>query len=99
MKIEGTTSESVLSAFEYYSARDYVNVVKSRKWMLVSITLLIAFGVAVGAKLLPNHYEATTVILVDPKKVPENMVMSTVTSGVSDRLVSIREQILSTTRL
>jgi len=99
MKTESTTSDFTLAGLEYYGTRDYLNVIKSRKWLLVAVTLLIALGAAVIAKMLPNHYNATTVILVDPRKVPDNMVMSTVTSGVSDRLVTIREQILSTTRL
>jgi polysaccharide chain length determinant protein (PEP-CTERM system associated) len=99
MKREDTVSGFALAGLEYYSTRDYLNVVKSRKWLLLSVTLFLALATAIVAKLLPNHYNATTVILVDPRKVPDNMVMSTVTSGVSDRLVTIREQILSATRL
>src|SRR5262249_7713354 len=49
--------------------------------------------------LLPNHYKATTTILVDPQKVPEKYVSPTVSSDPAQRLSTISDQVLSSTRL
>lgn len=44
-------------------------------------------------------YRAEALILVDPQKVPEKFVTSTVTEDLQDRLATISQEILSTTRL
>jgi polysaccharide chain length determinant protein (PEP-CTERM system associated) len=49
--------------------------------------------------LLPDVYQATTTILVDPQKIPERYVASTVTSDPNDHLNTLKQQVLSTSRL
>lgn len=49
--------------------------------------------------LLPDHYKASTTILVDPQKVPEQYVGPTVGSDPVQRLNTITDQVLSSTRL
>ncbi|HEV2962204.1 MAG TPA: hypothetical protein VG649_10295, partial [Candidatus Angelobacter sp.] len=48
---------------------------------------------------IPNVYRATTLILVDPRIVPENYVPPTVSSNMPDRLATLKQQVLSSTRL
>ena len=48
---------------------------------------------------LPNLYSSETVIMVDPQKVPDAYVKSTVTGDVRNRLGTLSQQILSSTRL
>jgi len=48
---------------------------------------------------LRNEYEASTTILVDPQQVPEKYVSAAVNSDPSERLNTLTQQVLSTTRL
>lgn len=47
----------------------------------------------------PDVYEANTLLLVDPQKVPERFVATTVSMDVSSRLDTINQQLMSSTRL
>jgi uncharacterized protein involved in exopolysaccharide biosynthesis len=51
------------------------------------------------ANSMPNKYRSETVILVVPQRVPEGYVRATVTARIEDRLLSIRQEILSRSRL
>jgi polysaccharide chain length determinant protein (PEP-CTERM system associated) len=70
-----------------------------RKWLLVAPVVLAVICVVGLLRYLPNQYRSETLILVVPQRVPESYVRSTVTARIEDRLQSIREQILSRTRL
>ena len=48
---------------------------------------------------LPATYRAEAVILVDRQKIPERIVASTVNAEVQDRLATISQEILATSRL
>jgi len=95
-KMTGTIG---LSGMEYFGINDYRQLLRRSRWLIVTATLLVALLVAVGAYLFPNLYVATTVIVVDPEKVPEGLVKSTATIDATQRLAMLQEQILSTTRL
>src|SRR5271166_4376900 len=88
-----------LGGLEYYGFRDYRDLLVRRKWMLLSVTLMVAIGVSAWAYLSPNVYQASTEIVVDPGKVPDSYVRSTATIDASQRLAILEEQILSTTEL
>jgi polysaccharide biosynthesis transport protein len=77
----------------------FVRLVYHRKWLVLSVFGLIAGGTAFYAANLPNIYQSETVILVDPQKVPESYVKSTVTGDIRNRLGTLSQQILSATRL
>lgn len=93
------TEEFGLGGLEHFSIGDYLRLFVRRRWFIVITTLLVAVGTAVVAYVLPDVYRATTVILVDPRKVPDSYVLSTVTSGVADRLATLRQQVFSASRL
>ena len=48
---------------------------------------------------LPNVYSSDTLIMVDPQKVPDNYVKATVSGDIRNRLGTLKQQILSATRL
>jgi polysaccharide biosynthesis transport protein len=77
----------------------YARVIFHRKWLVLSVFALIAGGTAFYAESLPNIYQSETLILVDPQKVPESYVKSTVTGDIRNRLGTLSQQILSATRL
>jgi polysaccharide biosynthesis transport protein len=88
-----------LSGLEFFSPRDYVRVLARRKWLIILVTLGFAVAASTVICFIPNSYKATTVILVDPQKVPDYYVNSTVSASIIDRLATLRQQILSETRL
>ena len=88
-----------LSGLEYYSIQDYKQLLWKSKSMIVTTMLAVALLVAVAAYMFPNVYLATTVIVVDPEKVPEGLVKSTATIDATQRLAMLQEQILSTSKL
>lgn len=87
-----------LGGFEYFGLQDYKRMLWRRRWTIVSTTLIAALLTAIVAYFVPNVYKASTIVLVEPRKVPDSMVASTATSA-SDRLSSLRQQVLSNTRL
>lgn len=62
--------------------------------VFLSSVLLAASGI-IGVSLLPDVYRATTTILVDPQKIPEKYVTSTVTTDPNARLDTLTQQVLS----
>jgi polysaccharide chain length determinant protein (PEP-CTERM system associated) len=87
------------AGLEFYRLRDVQQVLVSRKWMIVAVTLTIGILVSIFAYFLPNQYQASAVIMVDPGKVPENYVKSTASLDAAQRLALLQEQILSDTQL
>lgn len=70
-----------------------------RKLLLFTVWLVAtAVGAAIVLRLKPI-YRAETLILVESQKIPDKYVASTVISDVQDRLATISQEILSTTRL
>src|SRR5258708_17535051 len=69
-----------------------------RGWILLGTVMLTLAGSAI-VLLMPDRYKATTTILVDPQKVSEKYVSPTVSSDPGQRLTTITQQVLSTTRL
>ena len=93
------TGGAGLSGLEFYGLHDYKMLLFRRKWMLLTIALVIAVFISLGTYRFPNLYKASTTIVVDPGKVPDSYVKSTATLDANQRLVMLQEQILSTTRL
>ena len=84
---------------ELNTPQDYIEIAKRRKWWIIIPFLLVMIGSSVAYKELPKTYRATTLILVEPQKIPPRYIQSTVTLSVSDRLTTIKQQILSRTYL
>jgi succinoglycan biosynthesis transport protein ExoP len=81
------------------SPEHYWRILLHRKWRVIAVFLLVSAGTAIGSYFLPDTYTSETLILVDPQKVPESYVKSTVTGDVRNRLGTLSQQILSATRL
>lgn len=77
----------------------YLGLCWRRKWLIALPAILCAVSTALYSMRLPDRFRSSTVILVTPQRVPESFVPSTVTTDVEDRLNTIRQQILSRTRL
>lgn len=77
----------------------FSNTVRHYAGWIVLGTILFSLAGAIFILLLPDHYKAGTTILVDPQKVPEKYVSPTVSSDPAQRLNTITQQVLSSTRL
>jgi succinoglycan biosynthesis transport protein ExoP len=69
-----------------------------RGWIFLGTVMFSLVGCTI-VLLMPDRYKATTTILVDPQKVSEKYVSPTVNSDPGQRLTTITQQVLSTTRL
>src|SRR3984885_1318633 len=68
--------------------------------LMVSIVAIVGSVVSVViVHELPSIYRSEALILVDSQKIPERYVSSTVNTEVQERIASLRQEILSTTRL
>ena len=81
------------------SGEHYLLILRHRKWFILAIFLIVACGTGVVSYFLPNVYTSETLILVDPQQVPDDYVKPTVSGDVRNRLGTLSQQILSTTRL
>jgi polysaccharide chain length determinant protein (PEP-CTERM system associated) len=70
-----------------------------RKLVIILLWTLISGIAVVVAWRLPAVFSAEALILVDSQKIPEKYVSSTVSTDVQDRLATISQQILSSSRL
>jgi polysaccharide chain length determinant protein (PEP-CTERM system associated) len=69
------------------------------KGLVFAISLVVFLLAAYIAATLPSSYRSSSLILITPQRIPGGIVMSTITSSVSDRINSISQEILSRTRL
>ena len=79
--------------------REYLDLARRRKLWIILLTLGISICITVVALRLPSIYKAETVILVDPQKVPDSVVPTSVSGTVADRLSTIRQEVMSPTQL
>ena len=84
---------------KHFDFQDYLEIGLRRKWYII-IPLVLCLPVSFGVyKYLPKVYKATTLVLVQPQRVPESYVRATITDSVAGRLNTIGQEILSRTRL
>jgi uncharacterized protein involved in exopolysaccharide biosynthesis len=82
-----------------YTPEEIVAMAWRRKWIILLPFLVISAATYFWAKSLPDSYRSETMIMVVPQRVPEQYVKPATTESIEDRLGTIREQILSRTRL
>jgi polysaccharide chain length determinant protein (PEP-CTERM system associated) len=82
-----------------YTPEEIVAMVWRRKWMILLPFVVISGATYFWAKSLDDSYRSETMIMVVPQRVPESYVKPATTENIEDRLGTIREQILSRTRL
>src|ERR1700727_1503513 len=81
------------------TVQDYVGILKKRWWIIAipaAIFPIIGYGVTF---FVQPQYVSQTLVLVEQQKVPDSYVKPVVTEDLTGRLASMREQILSRSRL
>jgi len=77
----------------------YLELAVKRRWLLIipfCIAMLCGIYLAFA---LPRTYQASTLILVRPQRVPTDYVRSIVSTDIDQRISTIKQQILSRTNL
>ncbi len=74
---------------------DYLDIISRRKWWLIVPVLISLIPAIFLYKYLPKSYISSTLILVEPQKVPSDYVKPAISGTMEDRLATIRQQILS----
>lgn len=84
---------------EIKSFGDIVRIVKRRKLSMIVPAVAIFTVALVAAVALPRMYRSTSTILIEEQEIPRDFVMTTVTSYAEERLQTINQRIMSSTRL
>ena len=77
----------------------YLSIISRRRWfIIVPFCLAVIVGMVLAVKL-PKIYEASTLILVQPQRVPEKIVTPVFDGDVESRLNTLSQQIMSRSNL
>lgn len=82
-----------------FTLDEYLEILRRRMWYIIIPFVLVIAGASIYAIIAPREYKASTLVLVSPQSVPEDLVHATVTSRVEERLQSIAQEVMSRTRL
>jgi len=77
----------------------YMSVVSRRRWFVIApfcVAMLVGMVLAIK---MPKLYEASTLILVQPQRVPEKIVTPVVERDIENRINTLSQQILSRSNL
>lgn len=80
-------------------AQEFWQRVYMHKWLvLLGIVGLSAVAIVV-ISLLPDYYQASTAVLFNPQMLPDRYIAPTVTSDPAQRITTLTEELLSSSRL
>jgi uncharacterized protein involved in exopolysaccharide biosynthesis len=77
----------------------FLTAFRRRFWYVVIPFFLIFTATVVYCIKAPRIYRSSSLILIQPQEVPSDYVRSTVTTDVNARLNSIKEQVMSRSKL
>jgi polysaccharide chain length determinant protein (PEP-CTERM system associated) len=79
--------------------QDYAAILK-RRFRLILATSVVVTAASIGVShIIPAQYLSQTLVLIEQQKVPENYVKPVVNEDLGARLASMKEQILSRSRI
>lgn len=79
--------------------RDYIIAIRKRKTAIFLIFLLILIPTILISVLLPPTYMSSSTILIEQQEIPQELVMSTVTSYAAERIQTIQARVMTRTNL
>jgi polysaccharide chain length determinant protein (PEP-CTERM system associated) len=81
------------------TAGDYASIAKRRSWLILLCTIVVCAAGTAGSYLIPPRYVSQTLVLIEQQQVPQDYVKPVVTEDLEQRLASMKEQILSRSRI
>ena len=79
--------------------KDYLLVLKRRKGSLIWTALVIFVVAAVVALMLPASYKSAATILIENQEIPNDFVMTTITTYAEQQLQETYQRTMSSTKL
>jgi protein tyrosine kinase modulator len=84
---------------ENKNLRDYVTILKRRKRSIILPILIIFSLAATVALVMPPVYKSKSTILIEEQDIPQEYILSTVTGFAEQRLQTINQRVMSSTKL
>ena len=81
------------------STEEYVDILKRRYPLILGCMIVLAGAGISATRLIPPTYESQTLIIIQQQQVPEDYVKPVVGQDLDAQLASMKEQILSRSRL
>lgn len=81
------------------SVEDWGAILKRRWWVIAIPAVILPIVAYAITFFVPPQYVSQTLVLVEQQKVPESYVKPVITEDLDSRLATMREQILSRSRL
>ena len=81
------------------TTQDYITILKKRWWMIalpVLLLTIVGYGITF---FVPPEYVSQTLVLIEQQKVPDDYVKPILSQDLDSRISSMKEQILSRSRL
>jgi polysaccharide chain length determinant protein (PEP-CTERM system associated) len=91
-----STDEAPMDSFDL---KKYLDMARRRIYWIIIPFLIVLLGGFYYILHTPKVYQASTLILVQAQKVPENYVRSVVSNDINDRLRTIEQQVRSRTNI
>lgn len=79
--------------------QDYIIAIRKRKSAILAIFSAIVLLTTAVAFLLPAIYKSGSTILIEQQEIPQELVMSTVTSYAAERIQTIQARVMTRTNL
>lgn len=83
----------------FRTVQEYFEVPLRRPVLVVLPLVLVLVAAVAASYALPKKYRSSTLILVESEKVPENFVPKMSTESMGRRVQTVRQEVLSRTRL
>ena len=81
------------------NVEEYFTIVKRRWWILLIPAVLFAIAGYATTFFIAPQYVSQTLVLIEEQKVPDSFVKPVISADLDSRLASMREQILSRSRI
>lgn len=78
---------------------DYADILKRRWWILLLCAIALCAAGSATSYILPPRYVSQTLVLIEQQQVPEDYVKPVLTEDLQHHLASMKEQILSRSRI
>ena len=87
------------SATNLLSVQEYLEIPLRRPFLVAGPTVLVLVLAVTLAFVLPERYSSSTLILVESERVPDTFVTKMTADSIGRRLLTVRQEVLSRTRL
>jgi polysaccharide chain length determinant protein (PEP-CTERM system associated) len=78
---------------------DYTGILRRRVWLLIVPAVVLSVAAYLVSMRIPNRYESVTSVLIEEQRISDSIVKPILNGDSSQKLTTMKERILSRTRL